>query len=232
MNTLVIMAKHPVAGTVKTRLAKSLGEPTAARLADAFLQDLLAGLHGRADRHVLATWPADQAATTYFERISAGRFELWPQPPGTLGDRLAEVTAEHLGLSGSERVVVIGSDAPTLPIETVDAAFVALEVTDVVVAPAADGGYVLIGQRREVPGLYEGIDWSTPRVWEQTHEQLLAGGASFVELPGWYDIDTLDDLRRLARELRHTDRQGGAGQATRQRLETLPRGWDTRSNGR
>ena len=232
MNTLVIMAKHPIAGTVKTRLAESLGERAAARLAAAFLEDLLARLDGCGDRRVLATWPADQAAANYFEKLSAGRFELWTQPPGPLGDRLARVTVDHLGPAPHDRVVVIGSDSPTLPTRTIDAAFVALEQADVVVAPADDGGYVLIGQRREVPGLYERIDWSTSRVWEQTRRQLVAAGTPFVELPGWYDIDTLDDLSRLDRELGPGNRRGRAAQATRQRLDTLPRGWDTRSEGR
>ena len=110
----------------------------------------------------------------------------------------------------------------------IPAAFEALEQADVVVAPADDGGYVLIGQRREVPGLYERISWSTSQVWQQTRDQLMASGTSFVELTGWYDVDTLDDLSRLDRELGPGDRQGRAGPLTRQRIDGLPPGWDTR----
>lgn len=229
MNTLVIMAKQPVPGMVKTRLAASLGEQAAAGLAGAFLEDLVVRLDGSADRQVLATWPDNDAAATYFETLSAGRFQLWTQPAGSLGTRLARVISDHMAPGSDDRVVVIGSDSPTLPTEMIPAAFKALEQADVVVAPADDGGYVLIGQRREVPGLYERISWSTSQVWQQTRDQLMASGTSFVELTGWYDVDTLDDLSRLDRELGPGDRQGRAGQLTRQRINCLPPGWDTRS---
>ena len=159
MNTLVIMAKHPVPGTVKTRLAASLGGQAAAELAEAFLEDLVVRLDGSADRQVLAPWPDNAAAGSFFE---------------------------------------------------------------------TDGGYVLIGQRREIPGLYERINWSTSQVWQQTRDHLIASGTPFVELDGWYDVDTLDDLSRLDRELGPGDRQGRAGQLTRQRIDRLPPGWDTR----
>jgi rSAM/selenodomain-associated transferase 1 len=241
MNTLVIMAKHPVAGMVKTRLAASLGEAAAAGLAAAFLEDLLDRLHPCADRHVLATWPDNTAATTYFEELSADRFELWNQPEGSLGERLARVTTEHLGPDPHQRVVVIGSDSPTLPATTIRAAFETLKHTQVVLAPADDGGYVLIGLSCPVPSLFEGIDWSTPRVLQQTRQQLTASNTPFVELPGWYDIDTLDDLIRLDNELDHQTPEahggaggragGGAGGATRRQLDSLPTGWDTRSQG-
>jgi len=228
MNTLVIMAKQPVPGMVKTRLAASLGAQAAAGLAGAFLEDLVVRLDGSADRQVLATWPDNDAAETYFETLSYGRFQLWTQPEGSLGKRLAHVISDHLAPGSDDRVVVIGSDSPTLPTEMIPAAFEALEQADVVVAPADDGGYVLIGQRREVPGLYERISWSTSQVWQQTRDQLMASGTSFVELPGWYDVDTLDDLSRLDRELGPGDRQGRAVPSTRQRIDALPPGWDTR----
>ena len=197
-------------------------------MAGAFLEDLVVRLDGSADRQVLATWPDNDAAATYFETLSAGRFQLWTQPEGSLGTRLAHVISDHLAPGSDDRVVVIGSDSPTLPTEMIPAAFEALEQADVVVAPADDGGYVLIGQRREVPGLYERISWSTSQVWQQTRDQLMASGTSFVELTGWYDVDTLDDLSRLDRELGPGDRQGRAGQLTRQRINCLPPGWDTR----
>ena len=197
-------------------------------MAGAFLEDLVVRLDGSADRQVLATWPDNDAAATYFETLSDGRFQLWTQPEGSLGKRLAHVISDHLAPGSDDRVVVIGSDSPTLPTEMIPAAFEALEQADVVVAPADDGGYVLIGQRREVPGLYERISWSTSQVWQQTRDQLMASGTSFVELTGWYDVDTLDDLSRLDRELGPGDRQGRAGQLTRQRINCLPPGWDTR----
>ncbi|HAA61085.1 MAG TPA: glycosyltransferase [Planctomycetaceae bacterium] len=236
MNTLVIMAKHPVAGQVKTRLAKSVGDTTAAELATAFLVDLVARLRTCGHRRVLATWPPGEAAEAFFTDLAGDHFELWTQPPGTLGDRLAGVATNFL--DHDDRIVVIGSDSPTLPAKTIETAFEALDTADVVLVPSDDGGYVLVGQRREVPELFDRIDWSTSRVFEQTRQRLKAAGTSFVELSGWYDIDTREDLSRLDRELaiareREAD---GAGErlapATSRRLDAMPADWDSRPQDR
>jgi rSAM/selenodomain-associated transferase 1 len=233
MNTLVIMAKHPVPGQVKTRLAKSVGDSTAAELATAFLVDLVARLNTCGHRRVLATWPPGEAAETFFTDLAREHFELWTQPPGSLGDRLARVASDLL--NHDDRIVVIGGDSPTLPDETIEMAFTALDHADVVLVPADDGGYVLVGQRREVPELFQRIDWGTSRVLEQTRQRLEASGTSFVELPGWYDIDTLEDLSRLGRELAAA-KESGAGEglapATSRRLDTMPRDWDSRPQDR
>ena len=233
MNTLVIMAKHPVAGQVKTRLAKSVGDSTAAELATAFLVDLVSRLSTCGHRRVLATWPPGEAAKTFFTDLAGEHFELWTQPPGSLGDRLASVASDLL--NHDDRIVVIGSDSPTLPEETIEMAFTALEHADVVLVPADDGGYVLVGQRREVPELFQRIDWGTSRVLEQTRQRLEAAGTSFVELPGWYDIDTLEDLSRLDRELAAANESGageGLAPASSRRLDTMPRDWDSRPQDR
>jgi glycosyltransferase A (GT-A) superfamily protein (DUF2064 family) len=125
-----------------------------------------------------------------------------------------------------------------LPAQTIETAFEALDSADVVLVPSDDGGYVLVGQRREVPELFDRIDWSTSRVFEQTRQRLEAAGTSFVELSGWYDIDTLEDLSRLDRELaiareREAD---GAGErlapATSRRLGAMPWDWDSRPQDR
>ncbi len=238
IDILVIMAKHPVPGTVKTRLAVEIGDDAAAGLAEAFLVDLIDRLHHCANRLVLATSPNNPTANNYFQALAAnskGHCQLWSQPTGSLGNRLEQVTDEHLGQQpgAHNRVVVIGSDSPSLPTTTLQAAFENLKHTDVVLAPADDGGYVLIGLSCPVPSLFEGIAWSTPRVLQQTHQKLTDSNTPFVELPGWYDIDTLDDLMRLDNELDHrpTEAQGRAGGATRRQLDTLPPGWDTHPQG-
>jgi len=246
IDILVIMAKHPLPGTVKTRLARSIGDEAAAGLAKAFLEDLIDRLHHCGNRLVLATSPNNPPATNYFQTLATnlkGHCQLWSQPAGSLGNRLEQVTADHLGQQPGDhnRVVVIGSDSPTLPTTTIRAAFETLKHTHVVLAPADDGGYVLIGLSCPVPSLFEGIDWSTPRVLQQTRQQLTASNTPFVELPGWYDIDTLDDLIRLDNELDHRTPEadggagggagGRAGGATRRQIDSLPTGWDTRSQG-
>ncbi|MFP6768554.1 MAG: TIGR04282 family arsenosugar biosynthesis glycosyltransferase [Planctomycetaceae bacterium] len=231
MDTLVVMAKHPVAGQVKTRLAASLGEEPAAALATAFLEDLVRRLADCGDRRILATWPQTGEAQDFFTQQSAGRFDLWPQPEGSLGDRLQAAFGAHLRPGLNDRVVVIGSDSPTLPTQTLAAAFDALDQKDVVLGPATDGGYVLIGLRRMVPGLFEQIDWSTAVVYEQTLQRLDAAGVRPAVLPAWYDIDTLDDLDRLYRELDDGAGQSRIAPATWYRLRELSPDWDTRPTG-
>ena len=104
---------------------------------------------------------------------------------------------------GAERVVLLGSDSPNLPKEFVSQAFQMLASHKVVVlGPADDGGYYLIGLAlAPVPPIFEGIAWSTPTVWDQTVAILRANEIPFACLPTWYDVDRLADLRRLACDL-------------------------------
>ena len=108
---------------------------------------------------------------------------------------------------GGERVVLMGSDSPTLPIQYVHDAFAALQRAEVVLGPTSDGGYYLIGLQRPNRHLFEGIQWSTSRVWGQTIEILERLGCSHETLPKWYDVDDHSDLIRLSRELSSLDNQ-------------------------
>lgn len=230
MNTLIVMAKHPVPGQTKTRLARSIGIEAAAELSTAFLEDLLDRLGDVGDRRVLATWPDDPEACRFFRHQAGDRFELWPQPSGSLGDRLQAVFTDHLEHTG-DRVVVIGSDSPTLPSDLVKRAFEVLQVHPAVLGPAVDGGYYLIGQQQTIPGLFTGIEWSTPRVLTQTLTRLEAADVSAALLPEWYDVDSLEDLKRLANELRFSEDRDTCSLAprTRQALASLGTDWDTPS---
>ena len=102
---------------------------------------------------------------------------------------------------GRERVVIVGSDSPTLPLGYLDQAYEALAAHDVVLGPAEDGGYYLVGSSRFVPELLRGITWGSSRVLEQSTEALSRAGRSFHLLPPWYDVDTARDLLRLEKEL-------------------------------
>jgi glycosyltransferase A (GT-A) superfamily protein (DUF2064 family) len=100
---------------------------------------------------------------------------------------------------GFERVVLVDSDSPTLPIALLEAANDGLATHDVTIGPSADGGYYLLGLRAPQPRLFNRIEWSTPRVRAQTVER--AAGLRMHELPEWYDIDTVEDLARLNADL-------------------------------
>jgi uncharacterized protein len=205
MKTLGVFGKHPLPGQVKSRLANHLGTIAASRLYAAFLDDLTLAFRNTGERRVLGFWPAD--SEPFFERFTPFGYELWPQPDGDLGTRIAAFFQEALRSEG-DRAVLIGSDSPTLPREYVDRAFDLLETNDGVLGPATDGGYYLVGLRRRAPDLFAGISWSSPTVLSETVDRLTAAEMSLALLPPWYDVDTMDDLRMLAGHICATTRSG------------------------
>lgn len=189
---LGLFARQPVAGRCKTRLAAMIGKEAAARLADAFLRDTAARFELLQTARCLAYTPGTSAAREYLESVVEGRYQTWPQPDGDLGMRLAAFLEE--GFMHSDRVVVIGTDSPSLPVQYVERAFTLLHEKDCVLGPATDGGFYLIGVRRWKPGLLDGLEWSTSRVLSQVVGRVEQHAFSLGLLPPWYDVDTWDDL--------------------------------------
>jgi rSAM/selenodomain-associated transferase 1 len=197
-----LFAKQPLPGHVKTRLAADIGPQAACRLYEAFLADLIDRFQTTADRRFLGHCPADRASTAYFQNLSQGRYELWSQPDGSLGRRMSaffDMTGPTAARDdrAETRVVLIGSDSPTLPRDLVDDAFAALGTSDCVIGPAVDGGYYLIGLRRWTPRLFDAIAWSSPLVLEQTVKNIAALNFSLQLLSPWYDVDSIDDVQAL-----------------------------------
>ena len=217
--TLGIFAKFPEAGRVKTRLAAVVGEAAAARLAEAFLLDTLAAARQLNCERWVAYAPDEDGVRDWFGDRAGSGDRLWPQPAGDLGARLSAFFRERL-TGPASRVVVIGSDSPSLPVEWVQEAFERLAQCDVVIGPAWDGGYYLLALRggpildrginaRSWPAaLFEGIAWSGPEVLEQTAAAVRAAGRSLELLAPWYDVDTAEDLRRLRDDLRARETAG------------------------
>ncbi len=196
MNTLGIFVKHPVVGRVKTRLAEAVGAEQAVEIYAAFVVDLVERFRRAADRRVLCFTP-DHVDTKKFFQMMAGRdYHLWSQPDGSLGKRMVGFFAKHI-TSGNDRVALIGSDSPVLPEEYIDQAFSLLDNNDCVLGPATDGGFYLIGQRGRPWAIFDDVDWSGPRVLEQTVAKITACDARLGLLPACYDVDTLDDLQVL-----------------------------------
>ncbi len=191
---LGIFAKQPAVGAVKTRLAQATSPEWACAVAEAFLLDTLDRF---AQLDVCRTVVfAPPTASDYFVSLGGGRYETIAQSAGDLGERLQHFFS-HARQKGHARIVAIGADSPTLPIALVRSAFDLLGEHDVVISPAFDGGYTLIGcNQREIP-LFTGIEWSTSRVLEQTITQATHASARLALLPPWYDVDTLDDWRML-----------------------------------
>lgn len=197
---LVLMAKQPLPGEVKTRLAPALGAAGAARLYAAFLDDLAdqLGAIEEVERH-LAVWPPDPDAAwlaPYRER-----FTCVAQRGDGLAARMESMVRDALDRDRCSAVVVVGSDVPTLPVEHVRSAFAALRGgADAVLGPNPDGGYYLLGLVRLVAGVFE-VPMSTPEVLKATRSALDRAGARVALLPPWHDVDLPTDLERLRREL-------------------------------
>ncbi len=192
---LVIFAKQPMPGCVKTRLGAVIGMSQAAELYAAFCEDLFSRLQDQHWNRAITFTPSDDATEAFFRNWTSAHEELWRQPADHLGDRLTASFSQ--GFREASRVVIIGSDAPTLPSEFISQAFASLEHVDCVLGPALDGGYYLVGLRRPLPELFTEIDWSTSTVLQQTIDRLAAVEGSLHLLPPWYDVDEARDLDLL-----------------------------------
>jgi rSAM/selenodomain-associated transferase 1 len=193
---LGIFAKQPTAGLAKTRLAKATNAEWAQTFAKACLEDSLDRFHEISVPQVtqfvstIVFTPAD--ADAYFAALSGDRFQLLPQCDGDLGQRLQSFF-EYAHDHWFGRAVVVGTDSPTLPIPIVEEAFRALETHDIVIGPACDGGYYLIGLGPRRFPIFRDVPWGTSGVLEETVAQVQRAGARLALLPPWYDVDTVDD---------------------------------------
>jgi rSAM/selenodomain-associated transferase 1 len=202
VNQLGMLAKYWRPGSVKTRLARSIGNARASQLYRHFVVVLLRRLQAAGDRRILAYCPVERRAE--FAEITPVAWELAPQSPGDLGQRICAFFAAHLKHE-QDRVVLIGTDSPTLPIQIINDAFESLRTNPVVLGPTSDGGYYLVGATGRVPPIFAGIDWSSSLVWQQTLGRLHEAGSRFAELPVWYDVDDLADLRQIGDELKQLE---------------------------
>jgi rSAM/selenodomain-associated transferase 1 len=174
-------------------------------VARAFLLDLLARLGAVSARRVVAFAPPD--AGPRFAEMVRDRFALVPQADGDLGRRLSVFFADEIA-AGPESVVVVGSDSPTLPPGHVEQAFAELRRANVVLGPATDGGYYLVGCGRRCPPIFEGVAWGASTVLAESVARLADPGWRLALLPPWYDVDTLDDWRMLCGHLAALRRAG------------------------
>lgn len=213
MLQLGVFAKYWAPGEVKTRLAAAIGEIPAARLHRVFLETLLRRFAGVGDRRVLAYSPAARAAE--FAALNAPGWSLESQGDGDLGQRMQAYFRSAFA-AGATRVVLIGSDSPTVPEEVIQMAFEALKDRRAVLGPATDGGYYLVGAAEAVPPIFDRMAWSQPAVWAQTVERLQGNDWDFAVLSGWYDVDEVSDLEQLARELEEQHRGDAAFEELRQ----------------
>ena len=217
---LVVMAKAPRAGLVKTRLSPPLAPGDAAALYRCFLKDRLREV--KACRWVgktVAFTPESEKA--FFQREVPAGFELLLQEGESLSQRVSGIFT-RLFARRHRAVVVTDSDSPDLPAALLDESFRALTGgADVVFGPCLDGGYYLVGMKEEIPGFFEGIPWSTSKVLDESLGRASRLGLSVVLLAPWQDIDTGEDLRAFYHRFRERGRTAAAGMSTFSRLEEM-----------
>jgi uncharacterized protein len=189
-NRIIIFVKNQEAGKVKTRLAKSVGKMAALKVYQKLLE-----ITERETRGVNAAKLV--AYSEYVERddlFSAGMYEKMIQAGEGLGERMCNAFEKSLEM-GFEKIVLVGSDCPDIRSKHFITAFEKLESADVVIGPASDGGYYLIGLKKVYNELFKGISWSSPEVLNQTMEKMEQMELNYTFLKELSDIDTEKDLR-------------------------------------
>jgi len=213
--TMVVMAKAPVAGKVKTRLIPQMGPQGAAEVYKAMLQCILqrarrlnqasnggssGALSGGAgtgiSRYVLACDMARQKLDEDLVRM-AGDWELIEQGPGDLGEKMTSVWRQI----GGGPAIFIGADSPDIPMDMLTHIPQMVSEADVGIGQAADGGYWTLAATRMVRQILVGIDWGSSKVYHQTCKAIDHAGLRVVQLGSWHDVDEIEDLDQLAARL-------------------------------
>lgn len=195
---LIVFAKAPVPGYAKTRLARVLGDEAAARLAARMLTETLLRAVEAGIGPVELCCAPDDAHPAFRQAASGHGIHLTVQGHGDLGARMHRALTRSL--ENHRRALLIGTDAPGLgPVQLRQAARL-LDAQPAVFAPAADGGYVLVGVSQSMPDLFDGIAWSTGQVMAQTRARLRQLELKCDELDALPDVDEPEDLIHVPKE--------------------------------
>jgi rSAM/selenodomain-associated transferase 1 len=192
---LIIFAKEPQKGRVKTRLAEHLGDDKSLALYKALLKDTLNLVRRvEVDKKILAYESFHEDPK--FLRNIAGDFSFYNQEGHDLGERMHNAFGRTKKL-GALKSIIVGSDAPTLPPSFIKEAFNKLDKFDIVIGPTNDGGYYLVGLKDPCIELFQDVVWSSDTVLDTTVSNAERLGKSIDILNSWYDIDTIDDFESL-----------------------------------
>ena len=197
-NILIVFVKLPEPGSVKTRLAKDLGNERAAEIYSDIAKDIVSRVSksNQYDTYIFYDPPnrGNDLKLWLSDIANIDNERMVPQEGDSLGERISNAF-ETVFSSGAKRAVIIGSDCTDVTAAMIEESFSMLSHSDAVLGPAEDGGYYLLGLKRFIPELFEDIDWSTERVLEQTVSRLANSGLKYRLLKTLRDIDNLNDLR-------------------------------------
>lgn len=195
---LIVFAKVPQPGKVKTRLTALLSPAEAAQVYDAFLKDALDTYGGLAVDVHLYFGPSEKEIP---DDLQPAGVSLHEQKGDGLGPRMAAAFAEQF-VAGYTQCVIIGTDHPTLPLAFIEQAFAVLDDPGAIsIGPSEDGGYYLLGMNSFYPQLFNGMAYSHDDVFNQTLARAADTGAAVHVLPAWYDVDEPETLQRLVGDL-------------------------------
>ena len=221
---LVVVAKAPVPGEVKTRLMPEFSPEQAADLYRCFLHDRVRAVSALKGIDLAIAFTPEDAGET-FAPFARNGFRLFAQRGKNLGERLNNIFVEQLACV-YDAVSIIDSDSPDLPGSTVEESFKRLlsDQADVVFGPCYDGGYYLVGMRKPHPPLFRGIPWSTESVLATTLEKANELKLKTDLLPWWNDLDTFEDLIQFFNKYKNQPvEENGAGEKTRAFLSRMNR---------
>ena len=200
-HSIIIMAKVPRAGNVKTRLQPFLAPALCKTLAESFLTDAIDKTRRICDCLIIAYAPASEKK--YFAELDCENLTLVHQRGADLGEKMTNAFEFAFRRYSDANVVMIGTDSPTFPAEFIERAFEFLETdAETVLGKSDDGGFYLIGLQRKIHSrLFDNIEWISPKVFEQVMRNIERLKINLKLVPAWYDVDTPKDLRRLCEEI-------------------------------
>ena len=196
---ILVFAKAPVAGRVNTRLIPAIGVTAATQLQETLLHKRIESIAQSALCEVILMCAPDTSHVCFKECETRYSISLLKQQGDYLGQRLSNGVKQALSLK--KNVIVVGTDAPALDGVRIEEAIIALSSYDVVMVPAEDGGYVLIGLSAYHSELFEGIEWGSAKVMAQTEAKISSQNLQLCRLPASWDIDREEDYRRYLETL-------------------------------
>lgn len=194
-NLLMVFVKYPTPGAVKQRLAQHLGNSKAAEIYKKIAETIVQkNAPASSEDYILEIYFSPQEDEKLVRRWLKENECFSPQQGSDLGARMSNAFS-HAFAAGYTKALLIGSDCPDISRTIVNRGFMLLDTHDIVLGPAQDGGYYLIGVREPIPELFSNIEWGTEKVLSQTIDKINAAGLSLDLLPMLRDIDRMEDLQ-------------------------------------
>jgi len=197
-NAVILFARDPILGQVKTRLSSSFDDETILRLYTCFVEDSLGKIR-QVDNADCFVGISPSNLSGFFNGIEDSDTRLFVQQGKDLGDKMRQAFVDRFS-DGYKKVVIIGSDSPSLPVSYINQALTSDK--DLILGPSTDGGYYLIAMTSKVSEVFGGITWGTDQVLEETLNSVKKMGISLELLPVWYDVDLPEDLKFLKTHLK------------------------------